>query len=614
MRRSPISNRALAWAALTIILIHGALLRLDAITGRYGPVTSPDWLAGLRTRSIAPPAAIRPASVVWDLEPMFPHRDGTVARYRSDPHTYLDTARRMTWFYAGHQREPVFPYVTKWFLRLLSWEDVAVSFASTLFSLLAVWFTYLLGASFWSRPVGLIAALLLSIDMDVVSLASLGWRDDAYMAMTVLCGWLALRWWRAGPPGTRERAIGRWRVDATYLAAAAAGVAGGLAILTRITAVTFLLPPVVWLFVERRAGWRRQLAAVGVAWVVALLVAAPFFVNVWRMFGDPFYSFNVHGSVYSLAEGQAEYTGGTVGYISAKFAKRPLLMFDTVAQGLTTYPFFNKWNGLYPWMASLPLWASMFSVAGLLVLAASSAGRLLLVVALGSVVPFAFTWTVDPDYRFTVQAYPFLLVAAGVAAGAVTRVVVKVITRTGAGVTPEWWREPWRPWVATAAAGVLVIWLVYRVLPSRVFAETLRAGEDATLTAGVRDATFFGPGWSSVIRGSNVSARSTLSDGVLSIRLPEPGDYPAMLRIDPYPRPAAASSTELPIVDVLLNDAPVTTLQLEWSPDRVGTYRFVLPHAAVRRGTNQITLRVRPSVSGGLSGISLWYLRVHPRQ
>jgi hypothetical protein len=612
--RRELLARTLAWTTLAGILAYGAILRLDAIAGRYGPVGSPSWLAAVQTRSLAPPASIRPASIVWELEPMFPHRDGTVARYRSDPHTYLDTARKMTWFYAAHPREPVFPYATKTFLRLLDWQDVAVSFASAFFSLLAVWFTYLLGAAIWSRPAGLLAALGLSIDTDVVGLASLGWRDDAYMAMAVLCAYLTLRWWQAGPPGTRAVRLGRLRLDATYLAAAAAGVAGGLACLTRITAPTFIAPGIAWLFVERREAWQRQLIAAALSVAVLLLVAGPFFVNCWRVLGDPFYAFTVHGSVYSLAEAQPEYTGGTVGYVIEKFQRRPLLMFDTVAQGLTTYPFTNKWGGLGPWAEGFAGWAAAAAIVGLAVLAAVPRGRLIIMMMIGSIVPFAFTWTVDPDYRFTVQAYPFLLIAAAVAVAVVADAIRRVLA-PGSGPAPiAWWREPRTPWATTVGVAAVTLWLVWRVAPPLVLAETLRAREDATVTAGARDGAFFRSGWSPVLRGANVSQRMTAGEGKLSIRLPEEGDYPATLRMDPFPRPLAVSPGTLPVVEVFLNGAAIATIQLEWAPDRVGTYRIVLPRTAVRPGSNQLTLRVKGASDGDDQAISLWYLRVHPRQ
>ena len=69
-------------------------------------------------------------------------------------------------------------------------------------------------------------------------------------------------------------------------------------------------------------------------------------MNCWRVYGDPLYTFNVHGEIYSGAEGQAGWKGSTSAYVREKIARRPYEMLDTVVQGLTTYPVENKWQGL----------------------------------------------------------------------------------------------------------------------------------------------------------------------------------------------------------------------------------------------------------------------------
>jgi hypothetical protein len=117
--------RSLSWAALAVILTHGALVRVDAITAQYGVVSSPGWIAALQTRQFAGPERIRPGSMTWEPEQLYPHADGPPTLYRSDPYTYLDAARKMTSFYAAHWREPVFPFVTRVFLGLLDGRDVA---------------------------------------------------------------------------------------------------------------------------------------------------------------------------------------------------------------------------------------------------------------------------------------------------------------------------------------------------------------------------------------------------------------------------------------------------------------------------------------------------------
>jgi hypothetical protein len=612
------TGRALAWAALACILVHGALLRLDAITGRYGVVTSPRWLAAVQTRSVAAPAAIRPAAIVWEREPLFPHRDGVSTYFRSDPYIYLEAARTMTAFYGAHFREPVFPFATKISLGLLGGQDVAVSFASTFFSLLAIWLTYVLGAAVWSRPAGLLAALGLSLDADVVSFASLGWRDDAYMAAFTLCAYLMLRLWRKGE--------GR---DRFYRDAVILGVAAGLAILTRIMAVPFLVAGVGWILLARRDAWRPHLAAAGLALLAAVLTAGPYFVNCWRVYGDPLYTFNVHGEIYSATEGQADFKGSTASYVTRKMAQRPTEIVDTIAQGLTFYPFTNKWHGLDRWMPGLGEGAAIAALAGLVIFAASPPGRLLLIVMVTALLPFSLTWTVDPDFRFTMFVYPTLLIAAAVGCAAAVRGVRAVFLparrRLGEGgrglihTETPWRVKGWRGWAGTVGAALAVLWFVTRLSPSLVFADALRSGQDAMVMTGVRDGASFDSGWSDVIGQGNVRSRIVVEEAALSIRLPDEADYPATLRMDPFPRPLDDGTTRLPTVELVLNGTLVATIPLRWTPTRVGSYAVVLPRASVRRGTNHLVLRVvrqrtdavHPGLTDG-DAVALWYLRVHP--
>jgi 4-amino-4-deoxy-L-arabinose transferase-like glycosyltransferase len=625
-RRSVWLRRGLAWTVLAGILVHAALLRIDAITGRFGVVSSPHWLSALQVRSTLPPTAIRPAWIVWEPESLYPHGDGPPTHYRSDPYTYLDAARKMTTFYMPHFREQVFPFVTKLALGALDDQDVAVSFASTAFSLLAIWFTYLLGAAVWSRPVGLLASLGLSLDYNVISLASLGWRDDAYMAAFTMCACLLLRYWRVGQDGApRAYRVGRWNVDAVYVEAVLLGLGAGLAILTRIMAISFLVAGLGWTIVGRRTAWRRQLAGAAIVALVAVVTSAPYFIACWRAFGDPFLTFNVHAPIYSAAEGQVGFQGSTASYVRGKIASRPREVLDTILQGVTSYPFLNKWHGLNRWRWGLDHWAMIAGLAGLVVFAGSTWGRLLLVVTVTSLVPFSLTWTVDPDYRFTVYVYPVLLVAAAVACGVALRVPHALLTSDLVGVGSKWRGFAWRPFVATIGAALVVLWFVTRVSPSLVFAEALKAGEDVSLTAGARDGASFRRGWSELVVAGNVRSRIATHEAELRVRLPDQRDYPATLRMDPFPRPLGDEAARLPRVDVILNGVPVATVDVRWTPGRVGSYAIVLPRAAVRRGTNRLVLRVvppasrasdpasapRPGLTDG-DALAMWYLRVHP--
>jgi 4-amino-4-deoxy-L-arabinose transferase-like glycosyltransferase len=495
---------------------------------------------------------------------------------------------------------------------------------------MAIWLTYLLGAMVWSRGAGLIAALGLAIDRDAVSLASAGWRDDAFVATVVLCALLILRAWRLGGAPPRAIAVTGLRVtiDAAYAAAIALGLAGGVAILVRIFSASFLVGGAIVFLIALPTTWRRRMTMVGVAALVAAVVAGPYFVNCWRVFGDPLYSFNFHANIYRVAEGQQTSSDGTASYITSKIASQPFDMVDTLVLGVTSYPFGNKWRGLDPWWPGLARWAAVAGVAGLLLLPVSALGRLFMLIGLMSIAPFAFTWKIDATWRFTAHAYPFLLIAAAAALLALARVIVA----TGGAdlaraLRVREWRTALRFWAASAVISLVALWIATRVLPARVFAEALTNRAEAGFTAGGREGSVFGEGWSPVLPAGNVRMRAALAEGVLNIPLPDKSEYVATLRVDPFPRPMSDSPARLPVLDVVLNGTAIGRLPLTWNPDRVGAYDLVLPAELVRRGTNRLVLRLAQTQTAEQGGIGqrvpgltdgdafvLWYVRLNRSQ
>jgi hypothetical protein len=200
-------SRRLVWiACLAFIIAYAALLRLDAITLSYGPVERPGWLKAFQ-ESRGPESVLRPSGMTWTAAPVYPHADGTSTHYISDPYTYLQYAREMDSFFEAHRREPLFPAVTKAFLALFADQDVAVSFASATFSVLSVILTAILGASVFSRPVGLVAAGALAIEYDAISWGIAGWRDDAFTCGVLASAWLMVRYLRK-PSGLNAVALG----------------------------------------------------------------------------------------------------------------------------------------------------------------------------------------------------------------------------------------------------------------------------------------------------------------------------------------------------------------------------------------------------------------------
>jgi hypothetical protein len=413
-------GRWIAPATAVLIVIAAAALRFEAICVMYGPFDRPTWLFEMEAHTRARIAALRHVNF-YHGKVEHPYAGG-------DPINYLRFARGMTSFYAAHVREPVFVATTRLWLPLVDHQDVAVSFASAMFSSLAVWAAYLLGSLAYSRWIGLLAASALAIEHDVIGWAAEGWRDDAMMFVFVMSCCAFLRCVRAP----------------TVANAILAGVIAGIACLTRITALSFLLPAIAYLALstrraearaEVRAGWR----AAAIILALMTVVVAPYMINCAIAFGDPFYAINSHTTFYRARAHQAFDQPMSVGaYLGSQLLGDPLGILWTFTQGVTTVPFTNKWIGFEYWLSGLGRVLSWLSVAGLLMFLADRTGRFLLLLLALSVVPYAFTWHIDGggEWRFTMLAYPIYLVAAALAIERLVRIALRVpefSRRAGAG-------------------------------------------------------------------------------------------------------------------------------------------------------------------------------------
>jgi hypothetical protein len=354
--------------------------------------------------------------------------------------------------------------------------------------------------------------------------------------------------------------------------------------------------------------WRTRLERLGVAAILCALLTGPYLVNCWRTFGDPLYAINVHADVYRAAEGQQiEAKQTATEYIRATLSTRPWTTVDTALQGMTTYPFTNKWTGFDAWSPWLGRILSWLAILGLALHLRTREGQLLLVVLAGSLVPYALTWKLIFDWRFTMHAYPFFLIASFCA-----------IHRVGVVLRPahlrEWIRQPsdrsLAPAMKVGALSGAAVAFTFLLLHPSVAAETLRAGDPMSFGPYYRDKIYFRNGWSSAKREGNVVTRiSTGRAGRIDVPLPEICDYIMTIRMDPFPSPRPDTMTPLPAVRVLLNDQLVAVVQLQWDPQRLGSYRVTVPASAVRAKGNGLTLM--PSDGQGReTRIRFWYVRV----
>jgi hypothetical protein len=602
-RRHPCHRIAvLAAVAITVL---AALLRLEVISARYGPLDHPRWVHWLDRQVVPQARRLRPESIVWQRDPL-PYVGG-------DPIGYLRFAREMDHFYQPHVREPMFLATTRAFLWLLDDRDVAVSFASASASSLLVFATFLLGAAAFSRLVGLAAALALAIEYDAITWGVDGWRDDTFALFVALTAWRFVRLQQA--PG---------RANAVWAGVAAAG-----ACLTRITALSFVLPALVWVVATAPRDARRAMArATGLAAAVLAVLFAPYLISCAVATGDPLLAINHHTRYYLDAEGRPiDKSTGAFEYVTEKLVVRPVAAFDTAITGLFVWPFTMKWGGFAAWSPRLAHALQWSAGTGLLLFLFSPTGRLLLVLVAASMIPYALTWPIGGGgaFRFSLHAYPFYLIAAAFAVTQAARLTAKLVSiarapRRLAGTVDR----PRAARVALVAALAAFAWGTYLVLPYFVAREALASGDAATIGAGPRDAPYFVEGWSDAYGGGNVTVRAAISERTrMRVPLPLDADHWLTLRIDPAETREEALQ---PTVTVFLNRRPIAGLNLGRNPERMGSYRMVVPRELAGRSVARLEFAASHTVPASEAGrhfaslppqtpvaFRLWYVRLEPK-
>jgi hypothetical protein len=602
MFRSWRSLRLAPFVAAIVITLYGALLRMDALTVRYGWLEHPRWAIELEQSLLPISKTLRPAAVPWQRVDR-PYIGG-------DPASYLYFARHWRHFYQAHVREPVFLAMIHWMLWLMHDSDIAVSYASMIGGTLAIFATFLLGRAAHSTAAGLLAAAALAIELYAIVWAADGWRDDTFMLSVALAGWAYVR--------LLQRPSWQWGV--------ASGIAGAAACLTRITSLSFVVPALVWIGLRRLPdpGGRflaARPAAISAAVTAALI--APFLINCWVELGDPFFAINHHTRYYRGHEGLPLDTSvGAFDYVAQKVRERPVATLDTAGVGLFVFPFNNKWTGFQAWSPALASFLKWSAIAGLLLATMSREGRLLWVILITSLVPYSVTWPIGggAEWRFTQHAYPLYLVAAAAAIVTVSLALWKLIRRQ-----MDWgsWRRVRLKPILALAAGAAIGCTLYALLPLFVLRESLLAGEAVSVGVGDRDFVFFSGDWSRAVGSGAVLVRVAESDRVsMRIPLPVPADYTLTLRMD---GPGLADPALQPRVTVFVDRQTVGQVRFSDDPLRVGAYRMKIPRELTGKLFGRLDLvsshTVRADQSGprfawlpGATPVAfyLWYVRLEP--
>ena len=547
---------------LLALLVVGfaALLRLEAVVN-------------LQWQERAPPVLRALAASMWDLHPAGLRLKPGEPGYEGDPFTYLRFAREMRGFYDAHVREPVFVASARVLLDFVGGDEAGLALCSALYSTLLVAATYLLGASFFGPGVGLLAALPLALERHSIAFSALGWRDDAFAFFTALTLVTLRRF--LDRPGLARSLV--------------AGLVAALACLTRITSLAFVLPAFAAVFVMcRREQGRRAdpaLLAGGLVFAAALL---PYLVTCWIAFGDPLHSINAH-TVFYRGRAGLEHDEPMSALRFLGYRRGPLELADTALVGVTTYPFLNKWSDFDDWLPGSSLLLSGAAIVGLLGFAFVSRARLLLLSLFAALLPYAFTWEVPGgnEWRFTLHAYPFYLVAAAWALHAAFR---------------RDWRGALLRGVAAAALLLPLAWLGAAGLHYLRIREDVRAGRSARVSAGPRDAFLLAHGWGPLRRFENGFARQAgPAPALLRLPLVEARAYRATLRLRPLEACASPCTVSLALDGRPLGDVTATR-------DDAGRFTSAtldLSTDGSARAASSLELRGGP--------VELWLLTVDPR-
>ncbi len=321
---------------------------------------------------------------------------------------YRDLAQRMTNFYGASKREPLHVAIIKLFGECLGYDDQTMRLSSLVFSPFPILLAFGMGAWFFGRYVGLVAALFVSTNTMLILNSAEGMRLELFTTLLLLYLWLTF--------GPRRPS---WR------AALGAGVVGGLLCLTRITSLSFIAPALAWIALcrfRKPARWRWAGAAV-LSGVVTAALLAPFLVSCAKTYGDPLYSINHLGGRWAQMETGRERKG--------------LSAFDLILHGRppleTLWEHWDGYREIYRRSdaSAHPTWRwfSRFSAIGWLMVLVT---RMLWmgVIWFFALLPVAWATHVLPVDRLYAHVYPLHAICIGVGLNPLAYGLAAVVRRT----------------------------------------------------------------------------------------------------------------------------------------------------------------------------------------
>lgn len=180
-------------------------------------------------------------------------------------------------------REPLYLFIVKTFYTVFGASDTHIRFVSFTFSIAAVLLTYIIGKEWFNGIVGLAAAFILACHPYCISLSARGLREEWFTVLVLLLTYFIIK-------------KNLFKAPRTFLT----GAVAGFVFLTRcefmpVVAFILLLLP---LLLKSLWSWRMSFGAI----LLGMLLVAPHLYNMYRTYGNPLYSLNMHARFYANAE------------------------------------------------------------------------------------------------------------------------------------------------------------------------------------------------------------------------------------------------------------------------------------------------------------------------
>jgi len=208
-----------------------------------------------------------------------------------DAQGYFDYAKKMdlfseNGFYSAQfeKREPLYILIVKMFFLVFGVSATHLRFVSFVFSLVTVYLTYTIGKEWFNEIIGLTASFIISVHPYLIDLSVRGLREEWFTSLLLLLIYYGY---------VKGHMDYRWRTVIT-------GLLLGCILLTRSESLFMVAIIMITYPVVARSKWNYGM--VFAALLLGIVLFIPHQYNMYKTYGDPFYTVNQYTRFYANRE------------------------------------------------------------------------------------------------------------------------------------------------------------------------------------------------------------------------------------------------------------------------------------------------------------------------